>query len=165
MKRNGFTLIELLAVIAILGIIFVMLMPKVLNVIDGSQKDAFVKSAQLMINAAAKYMGSEDRTIPLPAEDGLGVAVPIDVLWDDGLIKKAGKYEGSVIVVYNNEGAYEYYAFVTDGTYEVSGFKSAMLEENVDDVTTVRDYQSETYDREDYFLNRDGKLEYNQTQF
>ena len=41
MKKKGFTLIELLAVIAILGILVVLSLPKVLKVYNDTKKDSF----------------------------------------------------------------------------------------------------------------------------
>ena len=45
MKKKGFTLIELLAVIVIISIILVITVPKILNVIENSQKQASIDSA------------------------------------------------------------------------------------------------------------------------
>ena len=47
MKKKGFTLIELLAVIVILAVIALIAVPIVLNIINSSKKNSYVRSAEL----------------------------------------------------------------------------------------------------------------------
>ena len=52
MKKKGFTLIELLAVIVILALIVIITVPKILDVIEKSERTAWGESAGLMAKAA-----------------------------------------------------------------------------------------------------------------
>ena len=52
MKNKGFTLIELLAVIIILGILSVLIIPKVTNMINEAERNANMTSAQNLVQAA-----------------------------------------------------------------------------------------------------------------
>ncbi len=52
MKKKGFTLIELLAVIVILALIVIIAVPKILDVIEKSERTAWGESAGLMAKAA-----------------------------------------------------------------------------------------------------------------
>ena len=51
-NKKAFTLIELLAVIIILGILAVLIAPKVVNMINESEKSANMTSAQNIVKAA-----------------------------------------------------------------------------------------------------------------
>ena len=51
-KEKGFTLIELLAVIVLLAIIMVITVPKILNVIENSEKNAYKESVEIMAHQA-----------------------------------------------------------------------------------------------------------------
>ena len=51
-KEKGFTLIELLAVIVLIAIIMVIAVPKILNVIENSEKNAYKKSVEIMAHQA-----------------------------------------------------------------------------------------------------------------
>ena len=50
--KNGFTLVELLAVIIILGLIAVLIVPKVVNMLDDAEKNTNMTSAENLIKAA-----------------------------------------------------------------------------------------------------------------
>ena len=49
--KNGFTLVELLAVIIILGLIAVLIVPKVVNMLDDAEKNTNMTSAENLIKA------------------------------------------------------------------------------------------------------------------
>jgi len=156
--NKGFTLIELLAVIIVLGIIFTIIIPKIMNVMDGSEESAFVASTQVMIRAANEYMNTPENTISYP-NDGYGSVITIDLLVSSGMIKKADALNNSVVILYNNGGDYEMYAFATDGQYYVDGYKSATVEDHVLTVSTPIDYITETTGITDYTLTA-GQLSY-----
>ena len=61
-NKKGFTLIELLAVIVILAIIMVIAVPQILNVIEGSEKQAYKESVELMARTAKLQYESKEIT-------------------------------------------------------------------------------------------------------
>ena len=61
MKKRGFTLVELLAVIVVIGVILVIVVPRVLKNIDEEKKSAFISSAKALIRKVEyDYMDDED---------------------------------------------------------------------------------------------------------
>lgn len=63
MKKNkGFTLIELLGVIIILGILMVIIAPKITNMLNESEKNANMTSAQNLVKAAQLKASNNDMT-------------------------------------------------------------------------------------------------------
>ena len=52
MNKKGFTLIELLAVIVVLAIILVIAMPRILKVIEESEKEVFRITGENLVKAA-----------------------------------------------------------------------------------------------------------------
>lgn len=156
--NKGFTLIELLAVIIVLGVIFTIIVPKLMNVMNGTEESAFVASTQVMIRAANEYMNTPEKIVSYP-NDGYGSVITIDLLVSSGMIKKADALDNSVVVLYNNGGKYEMYAFATDGQYYVDGYKSAKIKDHVLTVSTPINYITETTGITDYTLTA-GQLSY-----
>ena len=62
MKNKGFTLIELLAVIIILGLIAVLIVPKVVNMLDDAEKNTNMTSAENLIKAAELKVSNNEIT-------------------------------------------------------------------------------------------------------
>ena len=61
MKKRGFTLVELLAVIVVIGVILVIVVPRVLKNIDEEKKSTFISSAKALIRKVEyDYMDKED---------------------------------------------------------------------------------------------------------
>ena len=61
MKKRGFTLVELLAVIVVIGLILVIVVPRVLKNIDEEKKSTFMSSAKALIRKVEyDYMDKED---------------------------------------------------------------------------------------------------------
>ena len=61
MKKRGFTLVELLAVIVVIGLILVIVVPRVLKNIDEEKKSTFISSAKALIRKVEyDYMDDED---------------------------------------------------------------------------------------------------------
>ena len=61
MKKRGFTLVELLAVIVVIGLILVIVVPRVLKNIDEEKKSAFISSAKALIRKVEyDHMDDED---------------------------------------------------------------------------------------------------------
>ena len=61
-KEKGFTLIELLAVIVILAILMVIAVPKILNVIEKSERESFIDSIKLIENGIKIQFNSNNVT-------------------------------------------------------------------------------------------------------
>ena len=62
MKTRAFTLIELLAVIIILGILTLLIAPKVVNMLNESEKNTNMTSAQNLVKAAELKAANNDMT-------------------------------------------------------------------------------------------------------
>ena len=62
MKTRAFTLIELLAVIIILGILTLLIAPKVVNMLNESEKNTNMTSAQNLVKAAELKASNNDMT-------------------------------------------------------------------------------------------------------
>ena len=60
--KNGFTLVELLAVIIILGLIAVLIVPKVVNMLDDAEKNTNMTSAENLIKAAELKVSNNEIT-------------------------------------------------------------------------------------------------------
>ena len=72
-KKKGFTLIELLAVIVVLAIILVLAVPKILDVIENADKQAYKESAELMAHTAQIQYQTKEVTgsAPVIPEEGI----------------------------------------------------------------------------------------------
>ena len=62
MKTRGFTLIELLAVIIILGLLTVLIAPKVVNMLEEAEKNTNMTSAQNLVKAAILKASNNEMT-------------------------------------------------------------------------------------------------------
>ena len=62
--KKGFTLLELLAVIILLGVIAVIALPRVINVVDKTKKDAFKQTVVGVIKSAENYLADNILTNP-----------------------------------------------------------------------------------------------------
>ena len=62
MKTRGFTLIELLAVIIILGLLTVLIAPKVVNMLEEAEKNTNMTSAQNLVKAATLKASNNEMT-------------------------------------------------------------------------------------------------------
>ena len=54
-KYNGFTLVELLAVIVVLGIIAIIIVPRIINTVENSKQDSAIVSARGFMDSVTKY--------------------------------------------------------------------------------------------------------------
>ena len=72
-KKKGFTLIELLAVIVVLAIILVLAVPKILDVIENADKQAYKESAELMAHTVQIQYQTKEVTgsAPVIPEEGI----------------------------------------------------------------------------------------------
>lgn len=72
MRKNnkGFTLIELIAVVALLGILSVLVVPKIFSLVTDSRKNVYVQDAKRMIAQAQYVITSKNAEIQKPKNDG-----------------------------------------------------------------------------------------------
>ena len=87
-KRKGFTLIELVVVIAILGILAAIAIPRFGNIQKNARIDSDISTANTIVNAAKVYIASENMT---NAEAIAKDAVTVDKLVSAGLLESAPK--------------------------------------------------------------------------
>lgn len=98
-KNKAFTLIELLAVIAVLAIILIIAMPKILGVIDKSNKESFNISGYQLIKTAKdrleinSMVPQEDKIFEIKDGEFVGDYLPI-----------SGKLPNSGTVLIKNDG-------------------------------------------------------------
>ena len=62
--KKGFTLIELLAIIVLLGFIFVLTFPKVLEIAEKKEIEIDVETQKLIYNGVEQYMRSDIDSYP-----------------------------------------------------------------------------------------------------
>ena len=67
MKNNkGFTLVEVVAVVALLGILSVMVFPKIFSLVEDSRKKIYVQDATRLLTKAQYIMNAKSNTIEKP---------------------------------------------------------------------------------------------------
>ena len=67
-KKKGFTLIELIVVIAILGILAAIAIPRLSGFTDQAKKASDEQMANVVANAAATYYAANNSTVPTMAQ-------------------------------------------------------------------------------------------------
>ena len=81
--KNGFTLIEILAVVVIIGLIFVLVIPKVANSLRNKKSDVDQTTTNIVISAAKLYV--MDNTSKFERVDGNISCMPVSQLVKKGI--------------------------------------------------------------------------------
>lgn len=117
--KKGFTLIELLAVIIILGILTIMIVPKVNDTITKTEEDAYQRQITSLVNQAKKWGASNNDKLP---EDGSIKILNFSTLSNEGYIKEKDvinpktdeKLEGCIKISYDAEYSQYVYEYTDD---------------------------------------------------
>ncbi len=65
MKKNGFTLVEILGAIIILGLLFILAFPSIVDQITGITKDIDQATVQLIRNSTKVHMDKNENLFPI----------------------------------------------------------------------------------------------------
>ncbi len=122
MNKKGFTLIELLAVIVILAVVMLIGVTAVLPLIAKAQKSSLASEGLALIDTGkVAYNGEQLATSELTLTPTQSYCFSLEWLRNHNYYEKASdKYSGSVLIVYNESGKYDYYFWITNGTYHVA---------------------------------------------
>ncbi len=122
MNKKGFTLIELLAVIVILAVVMLIGVTAVLPLISKAQKNSLASEGLGLIDTGkTAYNGEQLATSELKLAPNESHCFSLEWLRNHNYYEKASdKYSGSVLIVANSSGKYDYYFWITNGTYHVS---------------------------------------------
>ena len=118
-SKKGFTLVELLGVLVVLGLISVIIVPKVIDSITTSKETAYQTQVETIENAAKKYGISNDLLYPKEGEKkyiAVKDLIAVGELSDKEIInpKTGNKMNGYVLVEYNS-GYHQYeYTYVEE---------------------------------------------------
>lgn len=112
--KKGFTLVELLGVLVVLGLISVIIVPKVIDSITTSKEAAYQTQVETIENAAKKYGISNDLLYPKEGEKkyiAVKDLIAVGELSDKEIInpKTGNKMNGYVLVEYNS--GYQQYEY------------------------------------------------------
>ena len=113
-SKKGFTLVELLGVLVVLGLISVIIVPKVIDSITTSKEAAYQTQVEIIENAAKKYGISNDLLYPKEGEKkyiAVKDLIAVGELSDKEIInpKTGNKMNGYVLVEYNS--GYQQYEY------------------------------------------------------
>ena len=111
MKKNGFTLIELLGVIVIIAIITILIVPPLLNSINGNKDTISEANKRIVYSATDLYIS--DNLSSFPKYEGSTYCINIDTLIFKNLLdekiynENTGIKDDDVVRVYINNNKYE----------------------------------------------------------
>lgn len=120
-KKNnkGFTLVEVIAVVALLGILTVLVVPRIFDLITDSRKDIYVQDAIRLISQAQYTMNSKSVKIEKP-DSGEVIVFSMKFLSIDDFQSppNGGTYlpESSFVIVKNVRGEYIYSVMLVEQT-------------------------------------------------
>ncbi len=101
MKKKGFTLIELLAIIVVIGIVALIAIPNVLNVIENSQKKAFLLDSRNIFNIVNQYVTDSGISGRFTINNGKASVDGMEIPTSDLKIEKT-QYTGYVEIIDNS---------------------------------------------------------------
>ena len=84
MKTKGFTLMELIAIVTLLGLLLIVVFPKILNISEKKQLEIDESKKQLVYNAVLDYMNQNMNSYP--QDLGNQYCILIDTLDRENLI-------------------------------------------------------------------------------
>ena len=155
-NKKGFTLVELLAVIVILATIMLIGGLVVLPMIKKSKIETLGVEGLSTIDSAKKLYTSEmfkntDEALFYSTDS---VCVDIEYLYQQGYFDKGekDKYTGSVYAKHKLDDSYEYYFWISDGTYVYTGAtKDTYMDVNkvTDGGTAIRNCNVDEYNLDD----------------
>ena len=118
-NNKGFTLIEIIAVIVILGILSIMVVPRIYDLFDDSRKNIYIEDAIRLISEAQFTMNSKSMKIDKP-ENGECIVFSMKYLSTNGFQNppNGGLYlsESSFVLVKNVNGSYVYSTMLVEKT-------------------------------------------------
>lgn len=86
MKTRGFTLIEIIAVVLIMGLLTLLVFPKILNQVQSQKETVSEVSLQIIYTANQLYL--IERSNEYPMTSGATYCVSLETLVSDGKLKK-----------------------------------------------------------------------------
>ena len=128
-KKKGFTLIELLGVLAIIGVISFVAIPNIINITDGSKKDAMIDDAKKFISLA-KVAVSNDANIRSSYPYFLYLR-DIDTKGDIKISPDGDEYDEESYVIYNVENNTASYCVYLKAIKRYVGYEGQCIQENV----------------------------------
>ena len=122
--KKGFTLIELLAVIVVLAVIALIAVPRIMDAIDDSRKEAFENNKYMMVKATENYLINNQEEIP--AENTASI-IDLEVLVDEEFIRFSDFDPeddscSGYIIAKNDNGIVSYHPYLKCSGNESDGF-------------------------------------------
>ena len=152
-SKKGFTLIELLAVIVILAILILVAIPAVTNIIESSARNTFKNEvlgiAKTMENAYTEKFGNGEfeleeksdnkiHTLTIDGKSYSYLCMTLKDLYDEQYIKKnLGDNYGGYLQMYIGENQTKTFINVTNGSYYIQGYLSAISEDSYEPSKTI----------------------------
>ena len=122
-SKKGFTLIELLAVIVILAVVMLIGVTAVLPLINKAQKNSLASEGLALVDTGkVAYQAEQLAGSELNLSPNASYCFSLDWLRKHNYYDKASeKYSGSVLIMANKSGKFDYYFWITNGNYHISG--------------------------------------------